>query len=78
MLVSAAGVGLLEILLEETVIRQTGDASPHTNTEMNALATMSTAKTGAQPLQMVMHADGRGQLQIPPNGNRLTQLADVT
>jgi len=49
MLVIAAGVGLSEMLLEETVIRQTGDASVHTTTEMNAQATTSTAKTGVQP-----------------------------
>ena len=78
MLVIAAGVGLSEMMLEETVIKQTGDASVHTTTEMNARATTSTAKSGVQPHQMAMHADGPGQPRILLDGNQPMQPADVT
>lgn len=78
MLVIAAGVGLSEMLLKETVIRQTGDASVHTTTEVNAQATTSTAKTGVQPHQMAMHADGRGHPRILLDGIQPMRPADVT
>jgi len=65
------------IQLEETVIRQTGDVSVHTLMEMNARATMSTARTGAPPRPMVTHADGHGQLQILTGGIQVMQRADV-